>query len=101
RQAVASRPNQSPTGRTFSCRAEGADASPDLPLSGVLAVRSGNCEATDSGDRPVAASSHEVEDAAESVRVTAAGLQLYRGDGRDVGVGQRQVHLGRVSQIER
>jgi hypothetical protein len=41
----------------------------------------------DSGDRPVAASSHEVEDAAESVRVTAAGLELYRGDGRGVGVG--------------
>jgi hypothetical protein len=35
----------------------------------------------DSGDRPVAASSHEVEDTAESVRVTAAGLELYRGDG--------------------
>jgi len=38
-----------------------------MPLSGVLAVPSANCGLPDSGDRPVAASSHEVEDAAESV----------------------------------
>jgi hypothetical protein len=78
----AGRPTLPPSGR---------DARP-MPLSGILRPARRTVGHGCQMIGRVAASCLKVEEPAESVRVTAAGLQLYRGEGRGVGVGRRQVH---------